>query len=278
MGMAKHLPLPTVTLVCVDTRHPVQAWWAIQRCLSLADVSQAIFFAPPHWSPAQPDPRVNVRGIPALQRIEDYNRFMLRDLAEYIQTEHVLVMQWDGFISTPSLWRDDFLEWDYIGAPWYHGDSSGTVGNGGFSLRSRKLLNALRSLTPDEAEPEDKTICVTLRPLLESRFGIRFAPLDVAQRFACEYGPYRHAFGFHGMLNFAHTMNATELNQWLDEAPIDLLCSQHARKLVKTLMQTGRSHAALDLLHRRSKKLGWGRDQIVLAMRAWLWHLTSGGR
>lgn len=273
--MAKPLTLPTVTLACVDTRHPEQAWWAIQRCLSQVNTPHTIFFAPSDWSPAQADPRVNVRAIAALQSIADYNRFMLRDIAEHIQTEHVLVMQWDGFISTPSLWSSDFLEWDYIGAPWYHGNSGGTVGNGGFSLRSRKLLTALHSLTPDEAEPEDRTICVTLRPLLESRFGIRFAPLDIAQRFSCEYGTYRPTFGFHGMLNFTHTMSATELNQWLDEAPIDLLCSQHARKLVKTLMQTGRSDAALDLLRRRAMKLGWGHDQILLAMRAWLWKLTS---
>lgn len=276
--MAKKLSLPTVTLACVDTRHPDQAWWAIQRCLSLADIPATVFLAPDGWTPPLADPRVSVRPIPALKSIQDYNRFMLRDLAEHIRTDHVLVMQWDGFISSPSLWHPDFLEWDYVGAPWYHGGSSGTVGNGGFSLRSRKLLTALLALAPDESEPEDVTICVKLRPLLESKFGIRFAPLEVAQRFACEYGPYRPAFGFHGMLNFAHAMNAAELEQWLQAAPLDLLCSQHARKLIKTLMQNGRSEAALGLLRRRATKLGWGKDQLLLALRAWLWRLRSAGR
>lgn len=275
--MVQDLSLPTVTLACVDTRHPDQAWWAIQRCLSLAEVSQALFFAPCEWSATQPDPRVRVIPTAALKSIRDYNRFMLRDLAEHIRTDHVLVMQWDGFITTPSLWSPDFLDWDYIGAPWYHSSSAGAVGNGGFSLRSRRLLAALKSLAPDESEPEDMAICITLRPRLESEFGIRFAPLEVAQRFACEYGPHRPAFGFHGMLNFAHALNSAELSRWLDEAPVDLLCSQHARKLIKTLMQRGRSKDALDLLRRRATKLGWGRDQLLLAARAWLWRLRSIG-
>lgn len=271
--MAKNISLPTVSLACVDTRHPDQAWWALQRCLSLADVSQALFFAPQGWSPAQQDNRVRVIPTASLKSIHDYNWFVLNELVEHVRTDHVLVMQWDGFITTPSLWSPGFLDWDYIGAPWYHGSSAGTVGNGGFSLRSRKLLTALKSLAPDTAEPEDMVICVTLRPQLESEFGIRFAPLDVAQRFACEYGPHRPAFGFHGMLNFAHALNNTELNQWLDEAPIDLICSHHARKLVKTLMQNGRCEAASSLLRRRATKMGWSKDHLLLAARAWLWRL-----
>lgn len=275
--MVKHPSLPTVTLACVDTRHPEQAWWAIQRCLSLVDFSQALFFAPHGWSPAQPDRRVSVLPIEALKSIRDYNRFMLHDLADHVQTDHVLVMQWDGFITSPTLWSPDFLDWDYIGAPWYHGGSAGTVGNGGFSLRSRKLLTAIKALNPDAAEPEDMVICVALRAQLESEFDIRFAPLDVAQRFACEYGPHRSAFGFHGMLNFAHALDATELRLWLDQAPLDLLSSQHARKLVKNLMQRGRSTEALDLLRRRATHLGWTKDQLLLAARACLWRLRQLG-
>lgn len=275
--MVQHLCLPSVTLACVDTRHPDQAWWALQRCLDLVVASRSLIFAPRGWSPAQPDERVQVRPIAALKSIQDYNRFMLRDLAEHVQTNHVIVVQWDGFITTPSLWSPEFLEWDYIGAPWYHGGSEGTVGNGGFSLRSFKLLKALQLLASDPSEPEDMAICVTLRPQLEAEFGIRFAPLEVAQRFAVEYGPHRPAFGFHGMLNFAHALNSPDLDQWLDEAPTDLLCSQHARKLIKNLMQNGRSQDALNLLHRRSTQLGWSKDQLLLATRAWLWRLRSLG-
>ncbi len=268
MSLRHHLP--DVTLCCVDTRHPDQAWWAIQRCTASFAFGQSLFFCPEGWSPpaSETADEVSLVPTPALRSINDYNRFMLRDLRQHVRTSHVLVMQWDGFVIAPNRWEARFLEWDYIGAPWYHGNSTGTVGNGGFSLRSRKLLDALAAMNHTDQEPEDMAICVTLRPELESRFGIRFAPLDVAQRFACEYGPYRAAFGFHGMHNFAHLLSANDLRAWLDVAPPEILQSKPARKLAKTLMQNGRTSEAIDLLNRRIYQKGVNVDDLILLLRA----------
>lgn len=193
---------------------------------------------------------------------------MLKGLFPRVTTSHVLVVQWDGFICHPERWDTSFLDWDYIGAPWYHGDSSGSVGNGGFSLRSRKLLAALETLDHPASEPEDMAICMTLRPLLETKFGIRFAPLEVAQRFACEYGPYMPSFGFHGMHNFAHVMSKTSLNIWLAECPKDILLNKHSRKLVKTLMRSRRAREAMNLLLRRIQHQGLSIDNLNLLARS----------
>lgn len=277
--MAVRKPLPSVALCCVDTRHADQAWYALERCTEGVAFGQTLFFCPQGWVPPHPAPSpIDLRPTPPLKGIEDYNRFMLRGLAPLITTAHVLVVQWDGFISQPGRWDESFLEWDYIGAPWYHGGSSGSVGNGGFSLRSHKLLSALEAIDHPATEPEDMAICVTLRPMLEANFGIRFAPLDVAQRFACEYGPYAPAFGFHGMHNFAHVLSPDELTQWLKAAPDDLLCTKHSRKLIKTLMEFGQTTIALDIIRRRSGKLGWSRDQCLLWLRAMAWRIKHGIR
>lgn len=269
-------PLPSVTLCCVDTRHAAQAWHALERCTSAFDFGCAMFFCPQGWKPNPAhDTEIRLHPIPAIRSIEGYNRFMLHELAPHVDTSHVLVMQWDGFISDPQRWDPDFLTWDYIGAPWYHGGSSGSVGNGGFSLRSRKLLDALAQLDHTDAEPEDMAICVTLRPRLEAEFGVRFAPLDVAQRFACEYGPFTPAFGFHGMHNFAHVMPPSELQAWLDVAPDDLLCTKHARKLIKALMASRQTESAQRIIRRRSASLGWTTDQCLLWLRALAWRLRD---
>ena len=62
-------------------------------------------------------------------------------------------MQWlvseDG-----NRWRDEFLEYDYIGAPWnVPAGSRNNIGNGGFSLR-RKFLEVSSKLryNPDDCE------------------------------------------------------------------------------------------------------------------------------
>lgn len=78
-----------------------------------------------------------------------YLAFVLRGLAGTVTTSHVLVAQWDGWVSGPAAWNPALLEWDYIGAPWPSLDAAAgkvEVGAGGFSLRSRRLLDALAGL------------------------------------------------------------------------------------------------------------------------------------
>lgn len=266
------LNLPDVTLCCVDTRTVPLARYAIERCLSVARFGDAIFLGPQGQQARHPMP-VGVRWIdtPLLIGIQDYNRIMLSALAPHVHTSHVLVVQWDGFITHPELWQPDFLSVDYIGPPWYHGGHPGKVGNGGFSLRSKRLLDVLASLNDlDTREPEDMVICEYMRAVLEQQHGIRFAPLGMAQDFGCEYGGYRQSFGFHGMHNFAHIMNPDILNQWLSTAPTELQVTNHARKLIKELIKVNRSTEARTLLRLRGLSTGWSWDQIALYLRTFL--------
>lgn len=272
------LDLPTVTLCCVDTRSAPQALEAIRRSARSARFGRMIFFGSQADAASQAGhcvPGLEWRDIPPIKSIRDYNRFMLHELRHHVETEHVLVVQWDGFISNPELWRDDFLAWDYIGAPWYHGGHPGMVGNGGFSLRSKRLLDALNSVQTNTDAPEDMEICVYQRGTLESEFGVRIAPLSVAQDFACEYGAYRRTFGFHGMHNFAHALSSSELDTWLDNAPEEILVHDHARKLVKELINQDRPVEARRLLDRRRQFLGVTLDDWDLRARTYVAQLRS---
>lgn len=264
------LQLPDVTLCCVDTRAPAQAIYALHRSIEHVDFGDVLLLGLDSFAthPSLSDARIRLTPIKALTSIDDYSRFMLHELHQHIRTSHVLVIQWDGFIACHERWQDDFLRHDYIGAPWYHGGHPGLVGNGGFSLRSQRLLQATRDLASPDGEPEDMTICVHRRGELEQRHGIRIAPLALAQAFACEYGPYQEGFGFHGMHNFAHVMTSQELRDWLDQAPNAILQGQHARKLVKSLIATGRRADAMHLIGLRRRLLGATRDHYVLSMRA----------
>jgi hypothetical protein len=78
------------------------------------------------------------------------------------------------------------------------------VGNGGFSLRSRRLMEIVAT---DPAittyHPEDVAICRTHRRHLERAHGIRYAPEEAARRFSIEGykqpgRTYTNEFGFHG--------------------------------------------------------------------------------
>ena len=47
-----------------------------------------------------------------------YNRFVMEKLGVHIETSHCLVTQADGFVSNHLYWKDSYLEYDYVGAPW----------------------------------------------------------------------------------------------------------------------------------------------------------------
>lgn len=270
---SQRLELPDVTLCCVDTRTVDKALDALRHCLQFAHFAEVLFFGPGSApAPEQGNLPEQVRWIPipALNGIQDYNQFMLRELVHHVDTSHVLVIQWDGFITHPSHWNEAFLEWDYIGAPWYHGGHPGMVGNGGFSLRSRRLLQALQDMPIDVRRPEDAEICVHLQAELSSRHGIRIAPLALAQAFACEYGRYRPSFGFHGMHNFAHVLDQPALAAWLADVPVEILVHQHTRKLVKELIRIGRRSEARTLIRLRAHHQGWTLDQCMLMLRTLL--------
>jgi hypothetical protein len=154
--------------------------------------------------------------------VDDYSHFMIYDLWRFVETEFCLIVQADGYVINPQSWNDIFLEYDYIGAPWPLQNSAyidpfgkqQRVGNGGFSLRSRKLLEVPRyhSVPWDVANDstyqtfesgtlnEDGNICVHNRHIFE-KAGCKFAPVEIAVQFSQEL-PIPESkgvqpFGFH---------------------------------------------------------------------------------
>tara|TARA_E500000331_G_scaffold125755_1_gene123413 strand:- start:151 stop:879 length:729 start_codon:yes stop_codon:yes gene_type:complete len=166
---------------------------------------------------------------------EQYNDEVLH-LLDHTDNDYVMVIQDDGHIVNPSLWDDEFLKYDYIGSPWPFEDSwidrqredhrqnirdvfpKNRVGNGGFSLRSRKFLEFSDQFDNCGGFGEDAFLCVrNYEKALDA--GIKFAPFELAVKFSyenplIEYGthwdqfetrfdPTKH-FGWHGS-NFANT-------------------------------------------------------------------------
>jgi len=206
------VPAPRTTLVCVDCRNHELAAVALRRSMAQCRFERVQFFTNRKLAL----PGIEVVEIPDIASIADYSRFMVKALGERIETDFALVVQYDGFVVNGRRWRDEFLGYDYLGAPW----PDGGVGNGGFSLRSRKLLRALRDPRIAELVPEDMAICKTYRGLLENEYGIRFAPKEVAARFSFEtQPPPEPTLGFHGIAHMVRIidMSLEELERYRPE-------------------------------------------------------------
>jgi hypothetical protein len=142
----------------------------------------------------------------------DLNTLMLQNVASYTDAEKLLFIQLDGYPLNVHLWDEQFLEYDYIGAPWpagkpWTGDKP-IVGNGGFCIRSRKIYDITKNIIGYEdyfkksLVNEDVCISVVLRKQLEEQ-GIKFAPVELARKFSVEIPlddnhTIFNSFGFHG--------------------------------------------------------------------------------
>lgn len=193
--MSKIIRLPNVTLVCADgsenenlARH---TFFTVSNKISFGDLK---FFG---------------KKDADLSSVFSYSKFIIKELYKHVNTEFCMIIQADGFPINLNAWEDNFMKFDYIGAPWYTQPwpIEQTVGNGGFSIRSKKFLEASKDLEYKDWIAEDVYLCRIEDKNLKSK-GIKFAPHEIAYRFSVEDMPYKGQFGFHGK-------NTIRLNQRL---------------------------------------------------------------
>lgn len=244
------LHLPTVTLVAADTRTPVAAAASLQRSLRQVRVARTVLFT--HGVAAGAfGPGIEVVDIEPITSGAGYSRFVLHEMPRHVHTAHVLVTQWDSFVVDASAWRDEFLQHDYIGAVWTDRPVPVSVGNGGFSLRSRRLLDALAATAWPDEHPEDAAFCVTHRDEVD-RLGLRIASPDLARRFAFENeAPQGPVFGFHGCYHLPRFVPEAEIASCLAEMPGDFFRSRDARRLARALLRARMAGTASQLIARR---------------------------
>lgn len=219
--------LDTVTLIGVDCVD-------IDRLIQAAEICTKDFeFGEVKLLTSLPSTNKHVVNIDPITSTEQYSEFIIRDLDQFIETPHALIIQYDGFILNPNAWDDEFLQYDYIGAPWFVKEwlverfnfpksllGTGVVGNGGFSLRSKKFITLCSQLAQEnyftEFHPEDIVLCVQNRAKLEAE-GMQFAPIELAKRFSYEAidevnKKWTDQFGFHGL-------RWTDISSWLKKHP-----------------------------------------------------------
>lgn len=188
----------SVAVAIIDTSQHVLARNALENSLKAFDFQQVLILSDVQ-APWGNHPVVNIQPINSLA---EYNHLVTFELPRHLNADFCLIIQYDGFIINPDQFSPHFYFYDYIGAPWPHFPTL-SVGNGGFSWRSRKLMNAVATLPYDDLTvAEDIFICRQQRPLLEQTHGIVFAPPDIAAHFSTESISHPFpTFGFHGVFH-----------------------------------------------------------------------------
>ena len=232
--MKKKLKLPDITLLSATSTEMDQAQISMKISLQNIEFGAAKLLCTS--APKQKYPDIEYVSIPPLNSVDDYNEIIFQDLHKYFDTTHCLIVQSDSFVVNSSLWKEEFLQFDYIGAPWsnkiqinpnlvLHLEKN-TVGNGGFSLRSHKLAKTTAKIDFNSLKfplkSEDIIICHYLyKEMLNN--GIRFAPPELAAKFSMENVNHLHGqdvnsvFGFHGRHLRDYFLKKYMLLQSIDE-------------------------------------------------------------
>ena len=79
-------------------------------------VFQALNFRYQHYISIRSDRDVVL--IPEIQSLEDYNKIVFFELPKHLKTSHALMIQYDGYVLSGDRFSENFLSYDYIGAPW----------------------------------------------------------------------------------------------------------------------------------------------------------------
>lgn len=152
----------------------------------------------------RPSQFIHCQKIDPIESIDDWNYKIIYELPKFIETEYAMLIHADGYVINPQSWLEEFLDYDYVGAPWplpqdsySYRSASGDlvrVGNS-VSIRSKRLMD-LASCIPEHDfwmikdkfgnTNEDGFICCHQRNFLE-KMGCKFAPLEVAVHFSKEH-------------------------------------------------------------------------------------------
>jgi hypothetical protein len=208
----KKKKLDNVTLLAYSS-HDVDATIAsMVKCMGKMDFGAVKLLS--HEKPANLPNGIIYENAPLINSFEDYSRYMFLELGRHVDTSHVLVVQYDSCISHPELWKDEWLNFDYAGAVWpvvennYLTDEGERVrvGNGGFSLRSKKLLDAPKTLGLNLEERQgfynEDGNCAIYHRTKMLNYGIKYMPIEEACIFSHENNVPENAhiketFGYH---------------------------------------------------------------------------------
>jgi len=226
MSKKQLLNVDLISINCVDPR---QSAAAINYCQKFFEFGKSILVT-------HQDIDVYDIELHLIDKLDwnQYNDYVLK-LIGHTDNDYVMLIQDDGHLTNANLWDNEYLEYDYIGAPWPHEESwinlqlqeqqpyirenfpKNRVGNGGFCIRSKKFLEFSAQYESCNGLGEDTFLCT--RKYNEAiEYGIKFAPFELAAKFSYEnpciefgtpwnqqvvFDKSKH-FGWHGK-NFLNT-------------------------------------------------------------------------
>lgn len=209
--------MKNLTIAIVDTGYHALAAKSLDLAVEVTGANNVLVLSDRDFYPGS-----NFVKVDPISDKVTYSRLVLKELGKHITTDYTMVIQYDGMPTDATKWQDEFLKYDYIGAPWQWFPEDRRVGNGGFSLRSRRVTDlCLEDKLVFEPGPNEWQEDVHIGVLYKDWFvqnGAQFAPIALAKQFSAENpGGKFDTYGFHGTLCLPFYLSDEHLSFYIEQ-------------------------------------------------------------
>jgi len=177
--------LKDVTLLAISSNRAEGNIEALKKCMSLMDFGAVKFLS--HQKPDNLPNEITFEYCTELKSIYDFDCYAFSELGKHIDTSHMLMVQDHAYILRPELWDDDWLQYDFIGAPWPERDAFISASTGEMV---KKLLDLPKKLglpvVEDRGYTNDDGLVNSYYRKIFLENGIKYPSVHVASRFAYE--------------------------------------------------------------------------------------------
>lgn len=199
--------LPNVTLLILNPAHGSnKSAKVLNHVMANINFAEVI-----HITDVEPTIPCAAKFVP-IRRLtyNEAQKVQALELGKYFNTEFMMHIETDGFPINFNLWNDDFLKYDYIGAPWPKKSCIGNrqVGNGGCSIQSKRFREKIESLGNWYRTNTPSDVWFAQNPYIVKeveKCNIKYAPVSEAIKFSFEVKVDQYpnwdetkSFAFHG--------------------------------------------------------------------------------
>lgn len=215
-------PSSSVSLVILETRYHDLATMALQHWTRRINFKEVLVFSDKNllpgskWIPVKPLGDIN----------RDYGDIMVRGMWPFLNSEYMILINWDTLLKDQNLWSSEFFDYDYIGSMWpWQAPHSDNPDHCGISWRSNRLLEAMRYPAVESVtDTVPYHISHQLEQLMRNRFQIRMAEQEMNRRFVHELGSTDpgDAFAVRGLWNIIKVFSRDVSEGYIVNAPAEM--------------------------------------------------------
>ncbi len=215
-------PSSSVSLVILETRYHGLATMALQHWTRRINFKEVLVFSDKNllpgskWVPIKPLTDIN----------KDYGDIMVRGMWPFLNSEYMILINWDTLLRDQNLWSAEFFQYDYIGSMWpWQAPHNDNPDHCGISWRSERLLQAMRYPAVESVtDAVPYHISHQIEQMMRTKFQIRMAEQDMNRRFVHEISGSDpgNAFSVRGLWNIIKVFSRDVSEGYILDAPVEM--------------------------------------------------------